>query len=184
MRSLALLAAASIVALAAAGCDDDAPAGPTPSSTGEPRSLAPGTLPTSSPGAATGTVTSGSATIELDGDLSGRVRLQTLGPPALYSAPPGSIGVVWTDGRQSMGITGPSFEGQRTTSNTLTLRLEIRNGPEAAVLTSAAGECTLTVDTAVASSLAGTFACADLAAPTATGDALSVDATGTFTASG
>jgi hypothetical protein len=183
MRSLAVFAAASIVALAAAGCDDDAPAGPATSSP-EPQSLAPGTLPTSSPGAATGTLTSGSATIELDGDLRGRVRLQTLGPPALYSPPPGSIAVVWTDGRQSMGITGPSFEGERPTSNTLTLRLEVRNGPEAAVLTSAAGQCTLTVDTAVESSLAGTFACADLAAPTATGDALSVDATGTFTASG
>jgi hypothetical protein len=180
--SLAVPVVAAILAVAASACDGDAPAAPSTST--RPRSLAPEALPTSSRGAATGTVTSGTATIDLAGDLTGRIRLPMLGPPALYSPPPGSMAVVWTDGTRSVGITGPSFQGQDTTSETLTLRLEIRDGAETAVLTSTEGECTVTVGTAVERSLSGSYACKDLAAPTAAGDALSVDATGTFTASG
>ena len=131
---------------------------PRPSS--GPQSLAPGQLPTSSPGAATGTVTSGSATVELGGDLDGTVQLTMLAPPAVYSPPPGSTAVVWTDGAQSMGITGMSFEGDRDTSDTLSLRLEVRDAAKAVVLTSSARECTITVDTAAVGSLAGTFDCA------------------------
>ena len=183
MAPKALLSAAVTLALLGVACSGDdtpAPSSSTPSS--GLQSLAPGQLPTSSPGAATGTVTSGSATIELAGDLRGTVQLAMLGPPALYSPPPGSTAVVWTDGAQSMGITGMSFEDERRTSDTLSLRLEVRDGAKAVVLTSSAGECTITVDTATAGSLAGTFDCADLPARTA-GDELSVDAAGTFTAS-
>jgi hypothetical protein len=107
-----------------------------------------------------------------------------LGPPALYSPPPGSTAVTWTDGAQSMGITGSSFTGEQATSDILSLTLEVRNGAEAVLLTSTAGECSITVDTAAVGSLAGSFSCTDLAATTAAGDGLSVDAAGTFTASG
>jgi hypothetical protein len=153
-------------------------------SSGGPQSLAPGQLPTSSPGAATGKVTAGRATVKLGGDLKGTVELSTLGPPALYSPPPGSTAVVWTDGTQSMGITGMSFEGRQPTSGTLTLTLDVRGDDDSvAVLASTAGECTITVDTAEVGSLAGSMACTGLSATTADGDILKVDATGTFTAS-
>lgn len=185
MQMKVLLAAAVTLALAGAACDGDETPGPeSPRPSSGPQSLAPGQLPTSSPGAATGTVTSGSATVELGGDLDGTVRLTMLAPPALYSPPPGSTAVVWTDGERSMGITGMSFEGDRDTSDTLSLRLEVRDGAKAVVLTSSARECTITVDTAAVGSLAGTFDCADLSGGAAADDGLSVDATGTFTASG
>lgn len=190
MRTNVLLIAVTVLVVAGSACGgDDAtvPQTSTPSSasSGGPQSLAPGQLPTSSPGAATGKVKSGTATVRLGGDLTGTVELPMLGPPALYSPPPGSTAIVWTDGAQTMGITGMSFEGKQPTSGTLTLTLDVRgSGDSVVVLASTAGECTITVDTAAVGSLAGTFTCTHLASTTAGGDMLKVDATGTFTASG
>ena len=186
MRTTSLLVALSLLALGGAACagDDTPPPSPSPSPSSSLQSLAPGQLPTSSPGAATGTVTSGSATVVLSGDLTGTEQLLMLAPPALYSAPPGSFAVVWTDGAQTLGITGMSFEGTRDTSDTLSLTIEVRNGAEATVLTSTAGECSVVVDTALEDMVSGTFDCTRLAGTTAAGDALTVGATGTFTASG
>jgi hypothetical protein len=190
MRANVLLiaAVASLVVVASACGGGDASVQQTPASSDAssgPQSLAPGQLPTSSAGAATGKVTTGSATVKLDGDLEGTVELPTLGPPALYSPPPGSMAVVWTDGAQTMGLTGMSFEGKQRTSGTLALTLDVHgNGDSVVVLASTAGECTITVDTAEVGSLAGSLACTDLEATTAGGDTLKVDATGTFTASG
>jgi hypothetical protein len=189
-RNVLLIAAVASLVVAGSACGGgDASVQQTPASSGAssggPQSLAPGQLPTSSAGAATGTVTTGSATVKLGGDLGGTVGLSTLGPPALYSPPPGSTAVVWTDGAQTMGITGMSFEGRQRTSGTLALTLDVRgNGDSVVVLASTAGECTITVDTAEIGSLAGSMACTDLEATTAGGDTLKVDATGTFTASG
>ena len=185
MRRKTLLAAVLTMMLFAPACSgDDEPAVGTPSPSSGPQSLAPGTLPTASPGAATGTVRTGNATVQLGGDLAGTVQLLMLGPPALYSPPPGSTAVTWTDGAQTIGITGSSFVGEQPTSDTLSLTLQVRNGAEAVLLTSTAGECSITVDTAAVASLAGSFSCADLTATTAAGGGLSVDAIGTFTAAG
>jgi hypothetical protein len=184
VRTNTLLAAAFALTLCAGACGDDATPAPTTTPSSRLQSLAPGQLPTASPGAATGTVRSGNAVVQLSGDLTGTVQLLMLGPPALYSPPPGSTAVTWTDGAQTLGITGSSFTGEQPTSETLSLNLEVRNGAESVLLASTAGECTITVDTAAVGSLAGSFSCTDLAAATAAGDALSVDATGTFTASG
>jgi hypothetical protein len=189
MRTNVLLVAVSALVMVGSACGGgDGSLQKTTASaafSGGPQSLAPGQLPTSSLGAATGTVTTGSATVKLGGDLNGRVQLSTLGPPALYSPPPGSTAVVWTDGTQSMGITGMSFEGRQPTSGTLTLTLDVHgDGDSVVVLASTAGECTITVDTAEVGSLAGSIACTGLEGATAGGDTLKVDATGTFTASG
>ena len=182
-RTTIAIAALAIAVTASASCTGD-DTSPSPSASSGVQSLAPGQLPTASPGAATGQVTAGNATVQLAGDLTGTVQLLMLAPPALFSPPPGSTAVVWTDGSQSLGITGPSFEGEQETSDTLSLRLEVRDGAEAVVTTSSAGECRITVQTALESNLAGRFSCKHLAATTAGGDALSVDATGTFAASG
>ena len=190
MRTKIVLAALLTMGLAASACGGErtveipATATPTVSVTTAPRSLAPGTLPTSSPGAATGTVRTGTATVQLSGDLTGSLQLLMLGPPALYSPPPGSTAVTWTDGVQSIGITGASFTGEQPTSDTLALSLQVRNGAETVLMNSTAGECGISVETAAAGSLAGSFSCADLPGTTAAGGALSVDASGTFTASG
>ena len=185
MRTKALLAALLVLGPTAGACGDDpTPAPVTSSRSAGVQSLAPGELPTASPGAATGTVSTGNATFELSGDLTGTVQLLMLGPPALYSPPPGSTAVTWTDGARSLGLTGTSFAGERPTSDTLSITLEVRDGPENVLLSSTAGECSVTVDTATIGSLAGSFSCADLTATTGAGGRLSVDTTGTFTASG
>lgn len=184
------MAVLALLLVAAACGSDEAPApaapSPTPAATATPslQSLAPGTLPTSSVGAATGTLHVGTASIQLGGDLTNAITLLLLGSPALYSPPPGSTAVVWTDGLQTLGITGDSFVGALDTSPTLSLSLLVRSGAEQVVLDSSAGECSITVDTAIERSFAGSFTCGGLTATTAAGVTLSVTATGTFSASG
>jgi hypothetical protein len=185
------LGATLTLGLLAAACGGDATppppvssSAPAVSSTPSLQSLAPGTLPTTSPGGATGTVRVGTAAIRLEGDITGDVPLLMLGSPALYSPPPGTIAVVWTDGLQTLGITGDSFIGAFDTSATLSLSLLVRNGAEQVALTSTAGECTITIDTAVERSFTGSFTCRRLSGSTAAGIALTVGATGTFSASG
>ena len=185
MRTTTLLAPILSLALLGASCGGDEPAvSPTASVGGGPQSSSPAPLPTSSPGGATGTVVSGNATIQLSRDLSGTVQLLMLGTPAVYSPPPGSTALTWTDGLQTMTITGTSFTATQPTSAVLTLTLNVRNGAQLLTLASSAGECTITVDTAVERSLVGSFSCRNLVGTTSSGDFLSVDATGTFAAAG
>jgi hypothetical protein len=126
----------------------------------------------------------GTASILLEGDITGDVSLLMLVSPALYAPPPGSTAVVWTDGLQTLGITGDSFVGASDTSTTLSLSLQVRNGAELAVLNSSGGECTITMDAAIERSFTGSFTCRGLSGTSAAGLALSVNATGTFSASG
>jgi hypothetical protein len=160
------------------------PSGPT-SFASASVSPAVGTLPTTSPGAATGRLVSGTASAQLSGDLTGNRAFTALAPPVLFSPPPGAMAVVWqtTAADETLSVTGSSFTGQQPTSATLTLTLNVRNGTDAVLLTSSAGECTVTIDQAVQSALHGSFTCQRLTGSTTTGD-LSVDATGTFSASG
>jgi hypothetical protein len=185
------IAAVLALGLLATACGNDgtpsatgSSSGPSAGPTSSLQSLAPGTLPTSSAGAATGTLRGGTASIHLDGDLTGDVSLLLLASPSLYSPPPGSLAVVWTDGLQTLGITGNSFLGTFDTSLTLSLSLLVRNGAEQVVLESSAGECSITMDTAIERSFAGSFICRRLDGSTAAGLALTVSATGTFSASG
>ena len=157
---------------------------PTVSASAGTQPVSPGPLPTSSPGGATGTVTAGNATIQLSRGLTGTVQLLMLGTPAVYSAPPGSIALSWTDGLQSMTITGDSFTGPLPTSDALSLSLSVRDGTEIVALVSTAGECTITVTAAIERSIAGSFSCAKLAGTLASGAAVTVDASGTFAATG
>jgi hypothetical protein len=181
VRTKALLA----ILLLTAGCSSSRlVTTPTGSASVGTQTISPGPLPTSSPGEATGTVRSGTAAIQLSRDLSGTVQLLMLGTPAVYSPPPGSTALTWTDGLQSMTITGDSFTGPLPTSDALSLGLSVRDGTEIVALVSTAGECTITVATAVEGSLAGSFSCVNLAGTLASGDAVSIDATGTFAATG
>jgi hypothetical protein len=180
------LVAVLALGLLAAACGDDLKppvvASPSPlvSVPASVQSSAP--LPTSS--VASETVLVGTASLQLEGDITGVVTLLMLVSPAVYSPPPGSTAVVWTDGLQTLGITGDSFVGASDTSTTLSLSLQVRNGTELVVLDSTAGECTITMDTAIERSFTGSFTCRGLSGSTAAGLALSVNATGTFSASG
>jgi hypothetical protein len=156
------------------------PAGPVPS-------LPSPTLPTAATAtasAATGTVRVGTASIRLEGSIVGDVSLLMLASPAVYSPPPGSIAVVWTDGLQTMGITGNSFIGAFDTSANLSLSLQVRNGAELVALASSGGECSITMATAIERSFTGSFTCRRLNGTSAAGLALTVNATGTFSATG
>ena len=182
VRTKALLALPLILVLLGAACGSDKLVTTPTTAASQPTS--PGPLPTSSPGGATGTVTAGNATIQLSQGLSGTVQLLMLGTPAVYSPPPGSTALTWTDGLQGLTITGTSFTGPLPTSDSLSLSLSVSNGAETVAFVSTAGECTITVTTAIEGSLAGSFSCANLAGTLASGDALTVDATGTFAATG
>lgn len=185
VRTKALPTLLVSLALLGGACSGNEPtASPTASVSSGLQQVSPGQLPTASPGEATGTVTSGTATIQLSRDLTGTVQLLMLGTPALYSPPPGATAVAWTDGLQSMTIAGDSFTGPLPTSDSLSINLSVRDGTEVVELVSTAGECSITITTAVDRSLAGTFACANLVGTLASGDARTVDATGTFAASG
>ncbi|MEP6477449.1 MAG: hypothetical protein ABJC60_09270 [Actinomycetota bacterium] len=185
------IAAALTLGLLSAACGNDPEPTPTAAVSTPPtsaaaslQSLAPGTLPTSSPGAASGTVRVGIASIRLEGGLAGDISLLLLATPVVYSPPPGATAVVWTDGLQTLGIAGDSFVGPLDTSATLSLSLQVRDGAEVVALESTAGECSINMDTAIVGSFAGSFTCRGLSGATAAGVALSVNATGTFSASG
>jgi hypothetical protein len=182
VRTKALLALPLTLALLAVACGSERPVTAPTTAAQQPSSA--GQLPTSSPGGATGTVTAGNATIQLSHGLTGTVQLLMLGTPAVYSPPPGSTALTWTDGLQSMTIAGDSFTGPLPTSDSLSLSLSVRDGTEIVAFVSTAAECTISVTTAIERSYAGSFSCANLAGTLASGDAVSVGATGTFAATG
>ena len=119
-----------------------------------------GILPSTSPGAGTGNISSGQITLEVSGDVQAQTTLTQL-ISAVYSPPPGGLGLVWTAGGTNpatVGLGGTSFVGTRPTSPTLILTL-VAIGNTSASFTSIAGECTITIDTAEPTDVAGSFAC-------------------------
>jgi hypothetical protein len=184
-RNLIAVIALVLLGAACGGTREVTQSSGSPTGRASPTSASPATLPTTSPGAATGHLLSGIATAQLSGDLSGTRSFTALAPPALYSPPPGAMAVVWqtTAADETLSITGTSFTGQQPTSATLTLMLTVRSGSDAVVLTSSAGECTVTVAQALPTAVQGNFTCRRLAGTTPTGS-VSVDATGVFSASG
>lgn len=140
-----------------------------------------GVLPSTSPGAATGNIASGQITLQVSGDIDAQTTLTQL-ISAVYSPPPGGMALVWTAGGTSpatVGLGGTTFIGTRPTSPTLVLSL-VAIGNTSASFTSTNGECTVTVDTAGPTNIAGSFVCEGL---NSTSGAV-VDVSGTFQAGG
>jgi hypothetical protein len=140
-----------------------------------------GVLPSASPGAGTGNISSGQITFTVSGDIRAQTTLTEL-ISAVYSPPPGGMALVWTAGGsdpETVGLGGTSFVGTRPTSPTLILSF-VAIGNTSASFTSTGGECTVTVDTAGPTNIAGSFACTGL--KTSSGDV--VDVSGTFRAGG
>ncbi len=177
MRWFTPAAAALAIALVLAACARGAPNG------NGLEVLSPGQLPTGSPGGATGNLESGTAMIDLTGDVVVNSSIDRLGAPAVYDAPPGGMALQWTDvqhGPDALAISGPTFVGERPTSAGLRLQLTVRSPVGTLAFVSRAGECRITVTKARPHTFAGTFICRGLSDDSGH----TVDAAGTFTASG
>jgi hypothetical protein len=138
-------------------------------------------VPTSSPGI-TGTVSAGRAAVSLTGGVNASVTFPSLTTPAVWSPPPGAITLSWEGpGDQILSLGGSSFTSQIPTdaSHTLAFTVTIDGAPIA--FRSDAGECTVAISPALPTQMAGSFLCTDLAS---VDDAVSVNAQGTFSATG
>jgi hypothetical protein len=142
-----------------------------------------GSLPTSAPGGGTGHLDRGTLQIRTSGDIRASKTLKQM-ISTVYDTPPGGMALVWTAGGvdpTTVGFGGLSFTGTERTSNTLIMTLTIATqdgGFES--FTSQNGECTVSISTATADALRGSFRCAGLT--TSTGP--TIGAAGTFQASG
>lgn len=141
-----------------------------------------GGLPTASPGAATGNLSSGRVAFRMSGDIRADKAIEQIISSA-YAPPPGGMALVWTAGgtdATTVGLGGLSFTGSQPTSPSLTLTITVQTGGAIATFISSAGECSITIGVAETHELAGTFSCSDLRG----GDGDVVDVTGTISAKG
>jgi hypothetical protein len=174
-----------MIALGLASCGGTqagTPQGGTPQGSTPIPAASSSSAPPSGPAGATGVLRNGRASVTLTGDLDATIELSSLAGLVAYAPAPGGFAIGWSDpqGGSLLTISGQTFTGERATSDALTLSLDT-DVDGAAAFASAAGECTIEVATAEASSFAGSFSCTGLAS--VDGQA-SVDAEGTFEASG
>jgi hypothetical protein len=100
----------------------------------------------------------------------------------VWSPPPGEVALVWrAPGDQDLRIDGPSFTSQIATDAAHTLSFTVNVDGSPIAFRSAAGECTVTISPSLPTQMGGTFLCTDLAS---TDDAVSVNAQGSFSATG
>lgn len=187
-RSARLALIASLVALSAlaVACSEQPPSPARPTSafrsTGAIATQTSGGLPTASPGAATGNLSSGRVAFRMSGDIRADKAIEQIISSA-YAPPPGGMALVWTAGgtdATTVGLGGLSFTGSQPTSPSLTLTITVQTGGAIATFISSAGECSITIGVAETHELAGTFSCSDLRG----GDGDVVDVTGTISAQG
>lgn len=171
---ISLVALVALVALAA--CSDDE-VGPLPQPSSQLPSETPaaptgptgatGKLPTTSPAAGTGNLSSGEVTLRVAGDVEAEKTLTQL-ITAVFTPPPGGLALVWTAGgadASTVGIGGPSFAGTQATSPALSLTLVVQTQDGISSFLSSDGECDITIDVATERGLAGGFACIGLDNP-------------------
>ncbi len=198
-RNLTIVAALIALPLAVGACNRDTTSslGPVPTATSPPPATSPaspatgstgvtvspsGSLPpTSSPGI-TGAVNAGTASATVTGGMVTTIAFGSLGSPAIWEPPPGGMALVWTGpSGQSLGIGGESFTSVQSTSGTRALTLTLRVEGKKAEFRSIAGECQITIDPALPNAMGGSYRCTALAS---TNGALSINALGTFSATG
>jgi hypothetical protein len=139
-----------------------------------------GPVPTTSPGI-TGSVNVGNATIAVSGALQTTQPTLPLASPAIYSPPPGAFTLAWSTTAAGIALGGTSFVGTRPTSATLRLTFFVHSVSSTASFVSDDGGCDVTVTAASANAFDGTFSCT---AMTDVNGTVTVDAQGTFSASG
>jgi hypothetical protein len=157
-----------------------------PSTTPPPPSTTPtaSVQPTSSASPSSGvrgSLTQGSGTLAVSGQVVQDSALDHLVLPGVWSPPPGTITLRWAGGGGSLAIAGDSFTNRVTTSAALTLTFTARVDGVVKKFRSAAGECAITVSEALPNAMSGVYGCTQVASQDGT---QSVDAQGTFQASG
>ena len=184
------------MALLAAACHSGEPAkspalGPATSSATPPAGVTggAGTIinpsgsvpPTSSPGI-TGSVHKGTASVTVSGDLNLTASFGSL-EVALWAPPPSGMALSWAGSHaQSLSIGGPSFTSLQPTSDARVLSFVVASSDGTLVtFRSSAGECQVTIDPALPDDMGGVFTCRRL---TSSGGGSTVDAQGTFSATG
>ncbi len=168
--ALAAIAGAALLAASCAGAAEVSPASPTGG---------PGALPTTSPGAATGTLSTGRLSLQMRGDVEHEATLTNL-VTAVYAPPPSGFTIVWAAGVTTVGMSGATFAGTEPTSPALMLSISVPSDDESETFLSSAGECSVTIDTADATAIAGSFVCDNLEG----GGGHVVEVSGSFEASG
>ena len=152
---------------------------PAPGGVGSP-SATPTPDATQSPGPAS-PLASGAATLILSGDLSQTVTLTNLETPAVWAPPPAPMDIAWTGGGRGLRLSGTSFVSLAETSADHVLSFTLL-GPDGPLeFSSADGGCSITITPALPDNIGGVFACG---AMTDAAGATTVDARGTFAASG
>jgi hypothetical protein len=137
--------------------------------------------PSGSPGPESPLVV-GAATVTLSGDVTMTIGLSSIETPAVWAPPPAPMDITWSGGAvQQLHLAGTSFVSLSPTSADKTLSFTVQ-GPDGPIeFSSTAGECSVTITPALADNMGGVFSCTRL---TDVGGAVTVDARGTFTASG
>lgn len=197
MRATSIVPLALVALVALAACSEapiaptaspssafgaETPTGPSGAATTGPAASGSTGLPTTSPGIATGTLTSGEVTYRVSGDLEVHGTLSTL-VTAAYAPPPGGFAIVWQAGGTDpsvIGLGGGSFVGTRPTAPSLSLSLTAVTAEGLASFLSMNGECDVSIDVATEDELSGGFTCSGLTA--ATGE--TVDVSASFSATG
>ena len=139
-------------------------------------------LPTTTPGSATGNISTGQAAFAVTGGIRTSKTLRNL-VSTVYAPPPGGMALVWTAGgtdATTVGLGGVSFTGTQPTSPTLSLSITVQSKDAITTLISAAGECSITIGLATADQISGAFSCRDLS----DGSNEMIDVTGSFNAQG
>jgi hypothetical protein len=128
------------------------------------------------------TLTAGNASVTVTGGINSSFSLGTLAPPRAWALPPAGISLDWVDATgQSLWLSGPSFTSRVATSSSEILSMTLRIGDGSLVgFRSAAGECFVTISTALVNQMGGIFDCQNLAS---SDGKLIVSAQGTFAAS-
>ena len=150
------------------------PDGPSPTPTFSPTA-------SGSPGPASPLVV-GAANVTLSGDVTMSIGLPSIETPAVWAPPPAPMDITWSGGAvQQLHLSGTSFVSLAPTSADKALSFTVQ-GPDGPIeFSSTAGECSVTITPALADDMAGVFSCTLL---TDVEGAVTVDARGTFTASG
>jgi hypothetical protein len=134
----------------------------------------------SGPPAPESPLSTGIATLVLSGDLTQTVTLPNLAT-AVWAPPPAAMDLVWNGGGRELRLSGMSFVSLAETSAEHALSFTIP-GPDGPLeFSSTDGGCSVTITPALPDNVGGVFACAAI---TDAGGGTTVDARGTFSASG
>jgi hypothetical protein len=123
----------------------------------------------------------GAANLTLAGDLAMSVSFSSIQTPAVWAPPPAPMDITWTGGQSELHLSGTSFVSLVDTSAESVLSFTVSGAEGPVAFSSSAGECRITITPALPDQMGGVFTCTLL---TDLEGAVTVDARGTFSASG